>query len=140
MIKEYDINLNESIEIRYGSINHKLPLVIYVTCKAWVCPKNDGAYDVFTHQTFSKFKSKLKSIIFNSPHFENKFVCDFDLNTETMKVNKKNYLGLEFYIKQKDNMLSLKQIKPMIEKSFKPLIDDLVQDFYDNTFILTKGK
>lgn len=140
MIKEYNIDINESIEIKYGSLNHKLPLVIYVACKAWVCPQDIGEYNVITNQSFSKFKSQLKSVIRNSPYFENKFVCDFDLNTETMQVNKKNYLSFEFYIKQKGNMLSLKQIKPMIEKSFKPLIDGLVEDFTENTFVLTKSK
>lgn len=140
MIKEYSININDNIDIKYGSINHKLPLVIYINCKAWVCPQNDGEYELITKQTFAKFKANLKKIVQSSPFFENKFMCDFDLNASTMKVNKKNYLEFEFYVKQKDKMLSLHQIKPTIEKSFKTIIDAFVEDLQNNTLFLTKSK
>ena len=140
MIKEYTIEINENIEVKYGSINHKMPLVVYVHCKAWVCPQYQCEYDIVANEAFDKFKKSLKKTIYTSPYFEDRFVCDFDLNTDSMCVNKKNYLEFEFYVKQKDILMTLPQIKPTIEHSFKPLINALVQDFEDNTFILSKSK
>ena len=73
---------------------------------------------------FNKFKSQLKSVIISSPFFENKFVCDFDIKTASLRENKKNYFMFEFYVKQKDHVvqLSLKLEKYWYCASGNPLL------------------
>ena len=45
-----------------------------------------------------------------------KFVCDFDLKTASLRENKKNYFTFEFYVKQKNNIIQLKDIILMMMK------------------------
>ena len=108
--KEYYLNFNDKINLKYGSVNKNLPQVIYVCGSSWITPKFNGEYYSIINSIFSKFKSQLKCAIVASPYFENKFVCDFDLKTASLRENKKNYFTFEFYVKQKNNIIQLKDI------------------------------
>lgn len=139
--KEYSLNINDNINVKYGSVDKLNPIVIYVTCKGWLFPMNDFDYNETINLIFNNFKKKLKKNVINSPYFDNNLICDFDLNTASMMKNKKNYTSFDFFIKQKRNKISsLKEIKPIIEETFKGVINDLVNDLNYNTFNLTKTK
>ena len=77
----------------YGSVNRDIPKVVYVNGSGWIEPIADGNYEEIINNAFNKFKNTLKKVIISSPLFENKFVCDFDLKTTSLKVAKKNYLS-----------------------------------------------
>lgn len=138
--KEYYLNFNDKINLKYGAVNKKLPQVIYVCGSSWITPKFSGEYYSIINSIFSKFKSQLKCAIVASPYFENKFVCDFDLKTASLRENKKNYFTFEFYVKQKNNIIQLKDISNSIKNTFQNLIDNFVNNLTDNTFELTKSK
>ena len=72
--------------------------------------------------------------------FQNRFVCDFDLKTASVRENKKNYISFEFFVKQRDNIYSLKEIKKKMKETFKGIINDLVNDLNYHTFKVTKTK
>lgn len=138
--KEYSLDVNEYIDVKYGSIDKLNPVVIYVTCKGWVCPECIDDYDNTIDSIFNEFKKKLKKSIHNSPYFENRFVCDFDLRTASVRENKKNYISFEFFIKQRDKIYSLKEIRKTMKETFKGIIDDLVYNLEKHTLKMTKTK
>lgn len=138
--KEYDINLNNNVRMKYGSINRLNPIVIYVNGKSWISPNFDGEYEELITKIFNSFKKELKTQVNSSPYFDNKIVCDFDLKTSSLKENKKNFLSFEFYIKQKPNIIQLKDMKILIKNTFKGAIDNLVDNLINNSFIMTKDK
>ena len=138
--KEYSLELNEYIDVKYGSIDKLNPLVIYVTCKGWVCPECVENYDETMDSIFNDFKKKLKKSIANSQYFENRFVCDFDLRTASVRENKKNYISFEFFVRQKNKIHSLKEMKKPMKDTFKGIIDDLVHNLELHTLKVTKTK
>ena len=138
--KEYDININNYVRMKYGSINRLNPIVVYINGKSWISPTFDGDYEELIRKIFNSFKKELKSQVNSSPYFDNKIVCDFDLKTSSLKENKKNFLSFEFYIKQKTNVIQLKDMKLLIKNTFKGAIDKLVDNLINNSFIMTKDK
>lgn len=138
--KEYDININNYVRMKYGSINRLNPIVVYINGKSWIAPTFEGDYEELITKIFNSFKKELKSQVNSSPYFDNKIVCDFDLKTSSLKENKKNFLSFEFYIKQKRNVIQLKDMKLLIKNTFKGAIDKLVDNLINNSFIMTKDK
>lgn len=138
--KEYDIKLNDYIRTKYGSINRLNPIVVYINGKSWISPDFNGDYEELITKIFQTFKKELKAQVHSSPYFDNKIVCDFDLKTSSLKENKKNFLSFEFYVKQKTNVIQLKDLKLLIKNTFKVAIDNLVNNLLNNSFIMTKDK
>ena len=138
--KEYSLDINEYIDVKYGSVDKSNPVVIYITCKGWVCPECIEYYDENMEMIFNEFKKKLKKTITNSQYFENRFVCDFDLKTASVRENKKNYISFEFFVKQTNGLRSLKDMKKIMKDTFKGIIDDLVHNLELHTYKMTKTK
>ena len=138
--KEYCLNLNEYIDVKYGSVDRTNPIIVYVTCKSWICPEGTIDYTEAIGEIFNEFKKKLKKTIIKSHYFENKFICDFDIKTASIRENKKKYISFEFFIKQHETIYALIDLKEIIEKTFKTIIDNLVVDLESHTFNVTKGK
>ena len=138
--KEYCLNINDYIDVKFGSVNRVNPIVVYVACKSWICPQTDINYNEAISEIFSKFKRKLKSEILESPYFENKFICDFDIKAASNGKNKKKYISFEFFVKQKGIVYQLNELKGIIEQNFKTIIDNLAIDLKSHTFNVTKGK
>lgn len=106
----------------------------------WICPECIENYDETINLIFNNFKKRLKKTITNSNYFENRFVCDFDLKTASVRENKKNYISFEFFIKQSKNIFTLKEMKKKMKETFKGIINDLVNDLNYHTFKVTKTK
>ena len=138
--KEYEIKISDKIKTKYGSVNRIMPIVIYVTCKNWITPKVNYIYSEQLKYIFKTFKRDLKRLLINSPYFENKLMCDFDLKINSLEENKKNFFSFEFFIKQKSNIIQLSDIGTIIENLIKPPIDNLILNLNNDNFILTKSK
>lgn len=106
----------------------------------WVCPECIEEYDETMETIFNGFKKKLKKSIANSQYFENRFVCDFDLKTASVRENKKNYISFEFFVRQKGKIYTLKEIRKTMKDTFKGIIDDLVHNLELHTLKVTKTK
>ena len=51
--KEYYLNFNDKINLKYGSVNKNLPQVIYVCGSSWITPKFNGEYYSIINSIFS---------------------------------------------------------------------------------------
>lgn len=138
--KEYKLDINDNFSIKYGSVNRLMPIVIYVSGKAWITPTTEFDYSSAMKNILTKFKNVLKKQLSVSPYFHDKMIAEFDVNTSAMEVGKKKYFSFEFYLKQKGNVLKLKDVQFPIKSSIKKAIDDMAQNMINNTFILSKEK
>ena len=139
--KEFNLNLDEHFEIKYGCVNRLDPKVIYINCKCWISPNTMHEIDKTMNDILLKFKIKLKDIINNSDYFYNKFIYDYFLSLNNLKRNKKNFFSIEFLLHRKDTELDFYDLKKQIELSFKHLFNELSNDILKtNIFNVTKTK
>lgn len=137
--KEYNIQLHDNLITSYGTINKHKPQVVYLSCKTWVEPRTDLDFDKVIENIFIEFKKELFNDILDSNFFDKKFISNFEIKTSSLKKEKKNFFNFEIYLKQK-KLLDLNSLKDYMIDLFQPLINDLVENFYHNSLILTKGK
>ena len=101
--KEYNLNIDDFFNVKYGFVNRLNPLVFYITCKTWILPNSGFQYQKYIKDIINKFKRNLKNNILTSSYLDNKFIYDEYINYNTMKENKKNYFSFEIYLKRKEN-------------------------------------
>jgi hypothetical protein len=140
--KEYSLDINNKIFIKYGTVDRNNPQIIYVLGKTWIYPLSVNDYDKIIESIKYNFRKKLKHLVFNNINFDNRFVCDFDINTNSLKLNKKNYLSFELFFKQSgyNNLEDIKCIKDDVISIIKPLIENLEFELNMCEFNLSKSK
>lgn len=140
LVKEYPLNINDYIDVKYGSVNRKTPLVVYLEGKAWLKPLYDGDYETPIDNVIDKFKKNIKKSIVDDEFFENKMIFDFDIKTASLRENKKSFMSFEIFLRQQETFLSLKELGEMLANKYKCIIDEFVYDLNENTFVLSKTK
>ena len=138
--KEIKLNINNSIDISYGTTNKLKPKVIYLTCKTWVQPKKEIDFGTEIENIFSSFKKKLSQEIIKTNFFDKNFISNFEITKSSLSVNKKNFFNFEIFLKQKGKTFLLPDIKENVIELFNPLINDLINDFKHNSLVLTRGR
>lgn len=136
--KEINLNLTDSCVISYGITNKLNPKVIYVTCRTWIRPKENKDYHTIIEDNFKILKKELFNKISTSNIFDKNFITNFEITKSTFKINKKNFLNFEIFLKQKNNILMLQDLEYDVTTLFKPLIINLIENFENNSLILTK--
>lgn len=139
--KEYKIELNDKLSIKYGTVNRNHPIVIYLSCRTWVCPTNKFDFENQFEEIKRLFKKDLKVKLSNNVLFENKFICDFDYKVKVIKEKKKNFLSFEIFLKQKENnIIQAKLLKDDIVNIFNDVINNFVDNMTNNSFSLSLTK
>lgn len=138
--KEYSLNINDYIDVKYGSVNRENPIVVYVECKSWICPLYDGDYTSAIDSVVSNCKNMLRKELIRNSKFSNKFFFDFDVKTASLRENKKSFMSFEFLVRQNEKVHNLKDIRDDIEFMFKNVIDCLAVDLNEHIFCLSKRK
>ena len=138
--KEYSLDFNDYIDVKYGSIDKNNPCVIFLEGKTWIEPNYNGNYISDVNGIVLSFKDKLRDAITNSCDFYNKFIFDFDVKTASLRENKKSFVSFEFLVRQSGTVKSLSEIKPIVVCLFKDIINDLTTDFNNHIFSLSKRK
>ena len=136
--KEINLNFINSCEISYGTTNKFNPKVVYLTCKTWVKPKENKDYHKIIEDNFITLKKELFNKISNSTIFDKNFITNFEITKSAFKINKRNFLNFEIYLKQKNNILMLQDLENDIVTLFKPLINNLIENFENNSLTITK--
>ena len=136
--KEINLNFINSCEISYGTTNKFNPKVVYLTCKTWVKPKENKDYHKIIEDNFINLKKELFNKISNSTIFDKNFITNFEITKSAFKINKRNFLNFEIYLKQKNNILMLQELENDIVILFKPLINNLIENFENNSLFLSK--
>lgn len=138
--KEIKIKINDLCDISYGTTNKYQPKVIYLSCKTWVEPEEEKKFNSIIENIFINFKKELFKEILKSNFFDKNFISNFEIKSSSLQMHKKNFFNFEIYLKQKSKILLLPDLEENVIDLFKPLINDLIADFQNNSLILSKGK
>ena len=138
--KEYKMTSVNGVSLKYGSTNRTNPQVLYVTGKAWVKPTREMDYSDSLSRVKKRMERRILERLRLVDSLETKYIFDFDISPLNMKAGRPKFMTFNIFLKQKkENMRPLKGAGKLIDSTIVPLIDQMVEDFNENDFVL-KGK
>lgn len=139
--KEYKLDICNHVIVKYGSVNKDNPQVIYVSGKCWVSPKHQMDYEYVISRIEKEMKKSIKLFLIDEINFTNRFILDFDINTDKFNIGDKKFLSFDFYLRQNDSdVKKLKDLKEMLSNKVSTVVNNLVYLFKENGFIVEKRK
>ena len=79
--------------------------------------------------------------MFDDINFDNKFILDFDVNTEGLSPSNKRFFSFDFYLRQnKNNKKEIANLKPLLRGKVSTISNNLVYSFNENNFKIQKTK
>ena len=140
--KEYKLDICNHINVKYGSVNRDNPQVVYVSGRCWISPNSNSSNckDVICDIEKSMRKN-IKLFLIDGINFDDKFILDFDVNTDNMANGVRKYLSFDFYLRQNENnKKTLKELKPMLSSRLSTVVNNVVYQFNENNFSVDKKK
>lgn len=139
--KEYKLDVCNHVIVKYGSVNKDNPQVIYVSGKCWVSPKHQMDYEYVISRIEKEMKKSIKLFLIDEINFTNRFILDFDINTDKFNIGDKKFLSFDFYLRQNDSdVKKLKDLKEMLSNKVSTVVNNLVYLFKENGFTVEKRK
>ena len=139
--KEYKLDVCNHIILKYGSVNKDNPQVVYVSGRCWVSPQTDMDYESVVYKIEKKVRNTIKAFLMDGVNFDNKFILDFDINTDKMNKNDKKFLSFDLYLKQNENnKKTLKELKELLMHRISTVANNIVYFFKENDFEINKKK
>lgn len=137
--KEFKLNISNNISVKYGSVDKNNPKVIYIEGKCWVSPLFEGDYTAHIDSIKTQFRKGISKLLISNEVYSSKFILDFDVNTENMKIDEKKFLSFNVFLRQKSNSLhTLKDAK--LYEHFPTMVNMLYNLLNENEFKVTKRK
>lgn len=125
--KENKINKYNNFQVSYGVINIKEPDTLYVTIKTWITPSQKMSNDNINKIKIN-LQKLLKNTLLNNIGFKPKFLMDFNLCRETLKVGKKNQLKFELFLEQDDDVVDFKNLQEKVIRLCNNVINEFQTD------------
>ena len=139
--KEYKLDVCNHVIVKYGSVNKDNPQVIYISGKCWVSPKHQMDYEYVISGIEKEMKKSIKLFLIDEINFTNRFILDFDINTDKFNIGDKKFLSFDFYLRQNDSdVKKLKDLKEMLSNKVSTVVNNLVYLFKENGFTVEKRK
>jgi len=139
--KEYRLDVSDNIILKYGSVNKDNPQVIYVSGKCWICPTKESDYDEVISSIESDMRKNIRNVLVDGVNFENRFILDFDISTDGLYPNRKNFLSFDFYLRQNEkNKKKLADLKQLLGGKVSLISNKMVFAFKENSFTVEKKK
>ena len=137
--KEYILSSYCQIDARFGSVNKDDPKVIYLSGKCWVAPKFEDDYNKIMETIKRDFRQSISSFLYKNDCYSSRFILDFDINCDDMKINKKKFLSFNVFLKQ-SNQPPYKLSDESLSCGFSDLINSLYCSLSDNEFSICEKK
>lgn len=139
--KEYKLDVCKHISLKYGTVNRNNPQVVYVSGKCWVSPLKEMNYSDVIDEIEKEMKKNIKTFFIDDVNFINKFILDFDINTDNLIPKEKKFLSFDFYLRQNEkNKKQLTDLKDLLNGKVSTIANNLVYMFKENDFSIEKRK
>ena len=133
---------HNKIKLKIGTIDKKMPKVIYVEGRTFVTPdgeKENTQRDITDIK--HNFKKLINECLYNNEYFEPKYILDFQVAAGSIHVGKKSFMSFQLILSQKGEILQkMTEIKEQCESMFVKLADGLAEETEDRGYILSKMK
>lgn len=130
--KEFKV-CNNSFNIKLGTVDKFNPISFYVEATSWITPLYNGDFENDLKPILSLFKDNIKKMIFDF-NLSPKHIVDIDLKNKSLKQNCCNYLTIQIFFKQKNEIVSVVEIKDKMMDSILNLFLELKQTLNNNLF------
>ncbi len=139
--KEYKLDVCNHISLKYGTVNRNNPQVVYISGKCWVSPQREMNYSDVIDNIEKGMKRNIKSFLIDGINFDNRFILDFDINTEGLIPKEKKFLSFDFYLRQNEkNKKQLQDLNDLFKRKISTIANNLVYSFKENDFTINKKK
>jgi hypothetical protein len=139
--KEYKLDVCKHISLKYGTVNRNNPQVVYISGKCWVSPLKEMNYSDVIDEIEKEMKKNIKTFFIDDVNFINKFILDFDINTDNLIPKEKKFLSFDFYLRQNEkNKKQLSDLKDLFSRKVSTIANNLVYMFKENNFSIEKRK
>ena len=139
--KEYKLDVCKHISLKYGTVNRNNPQVVYISGKCWVSPLKEMNYNDVIDEIEKEMKKNIKTFFIDDVNFINKFILDFDINTDNLIPKEKKFLSFDFYLRQNEkNKKQLSDLKDLFSRKVSTIANNLVYMFKENNFSIEKRK
>ena len=139
--KEYKLDVCNHISLKYGTVNRNNPQVVYISGKCWVSPQREMNYSDVIDGIEKRMKKNIKSFLIDGINFDNRFILDFDINTEGLAPMEKKFLSFDFYLRQNEkNKKQLSDLNDLLKRKVSTIANNLVYSFKENDFSINKKK
>lgn len=137
--REFNLDINDNMLLKYGTANKDNPIVLYVSGKCWVTPIRLGKHKETLINSQNVFIESIKKYLCNGYDFNDRFILDYDVSLENLKIGSKKYLSFDLFIKQ-INVTNIKELKPMMSDKVGKMVKHLVENLENNGFLVDKTK
>lgn len=139
--KEYKLDVCNHISLKYGTVNRNNPQVVYISGKCWVSPQREMNYSDVIDNIEKRMKRNIKSFLIDGINFDNRFILDFDINTDGLIPKEKKFLSFDFYLRQNEkNKKQLSELNDLFKRKVSTIANNLVYSFKENDFTINKKK
>jgi hypothetical protein len=139
--KEYKLDVCNHISLKYGTVNRNNPQVVYISGKCWVSPQREMNYADVIDSIEKRMKKNIKSFLIDGINFDNRFILDFDINTDGLVPREKKFLSFDFYLRQNEkNKKQLSDLNDLLKRKVSTIANNLVYSFKENDFSINKKK
>ena len=139
--KEYKLDVCKHISLKYGTVNRNNPQVVYISGKCWVSPQREMNYADVIDNIEKGMKRNIKSFLIDGINFDNRFILDFDINTDGLVPREKKFLSFDFYLRQNEkNKKQLSELNDLFKRKVSTIANNLVYSFKENDFTINKKK
>ena len=139
--KEYKLDVCNHISLKYGTVNRNNPQVVYISGKCWVSPQREMNYADVIDNIEKGMKRNIKSFLIDGINFDNRFILDFDINTDGLIPKEKKFLSFDFYLRQNEkNKKQLSDLNDLLKRKVSTIANNLVYSFKENDFTINKKK
>ena len=139
--KEFRHILNNKANIKLGTLSKKESenKVIYVKTTFWITPHSDKDFHKDIKHFNYLYKTLMRNYIKSNDLFMNICILDFANKTNYMKLNKKSYVTIEAYLKQKQPK-SIKDVNELFSKDFDGIVEKILNEMEKRNYsIQVKG-
>lgn len=130
--KEYRLKISENYKTKIGTVNKKDPRVIYMINEGWVTPSGeDRKFTDEMKNVETKLKEKINDLVSNCTYLDKRFICNFSIKTERMKVDKASSLNIEIFFRQPETSptMQLKELKDYMTNVAESITTTLNENF-----------
>jgi hypothetical protein len=139
--KEYKLNVCNHISLKYGTVNRNNPQVVYISGKCWVSPQREMNYIDVIDGVEKIMRKNIKSFLIDGINFDNRFILDFDINTDGLAPKEKKFLSFDLYLRQNEkNKKQLQDLNDLFKRKVSTIANNLVYSFKENDFTINKKK
>ena len=139
--REYNLNINDKIAIKYGTANKVNPRVVYVSGKCWISPKIASNHKEYLIGLENTIRKSINTNLLNCHSFDGKYILDYDVSLENFKVGVKKFLSFDIYLRQNgDKVKQVKELIPIVSDKMIKVSNELVSNLENNGFSVTKKK